>query len=51
MWSLPYEAVRTSDEPRRAILSFLDSVYRVAIEKGGWDAAAYEYVRPEPSTR
>lgn len=50
-WLMPYEAVRTSDEPRQAILSFLNSVYRVAIERGGWDAEAHEYVRPEPSAR
>jgi hypothetical protein len=32
---LPYEAVRTAGDPRRALLDFLDSTYRAA----GWDPA------------
>ncbi len=45
-WVLPYEAVRTCDDPRQAILDFLRSVYSVAVTRGGWDLAAHEYVRP-----
>ena len=37
-WVMPYEAVRTSGDPRRTILAFLDSVYGVATTLGGWDA-------------
>ena len=45
-WILPYDAVRTCDDPRQALLDFLGSVYRVAVAQGGWDAPAHEYVRP-----
>ena len=48
-WMLPYDAVRTCDDPRQAILDFLDSVYRVAVTQGGWDRAYHEYVRPPAS--
>jgi hypothetical protein len=50
-WMLPYDAVRTCDCPRQALLDFLESVYGVAVTKGGWDRAAHEYVRPAPSMR
>jgi hypothetical protein len=45
-WVLPYEAVRTSPEPRKAVLDFLESVYQVAVTQSGWDAAAFEYTKP-----
>ena len=48
-WLLPYEAVRTSENPRQAIMDFLQSVYRVALTLGGWDAASFEYALPTPS--
>ena len=47
-WILSYEQVRSSDDPRRAILDFLDSVYRVAVTNGGWDAEALRYAPPRP---
>ncbi len=50
-WLMPYEAVRTSADPRQAILDFLDATYRVATTLGGWDAAAHEYLRPPPPRR
>jgi len=50
-WMMSYEAVRTSEDPRQAVLDFLHSVYSVAITEGNWDAAQYEYVRPARSTR
>jgi hypothetical protein len=50
-WVLSYEDVRTSDDPRRAILDFLKSVYRVALTNGGWSAEAYRYVTPQPAPR
>jgi Family of unknown function (DUF5996) len=34
---LPYEAVRTVDEPRRALLAFLESAYRAGAGASGWD--------------
>ena len=45
-WLMPYEAVRTCADPRRAILDFLGAAYRVATTLGGWDAEAHEYARP-----
>jgi hypothetical protein len=50
-WVLPYEAVRTSGDPRAALLDFLDSVYAVAGTNGGWDLASFEYTTPAPSAR
>jgi hypothetical protein len=51
MWLLPYEAVRTSPDPRRARLDFLNRVYTLAVDLGGWDARAHEYVPPAPAPR
>ena len=48
---MPYEAVRTSADPRRAILAFLDGVYGVATTLGGWDAQAFTYKKPPPAPR
>lgn len=50
-WFMPYEAVRTSRDPRQAILAFLNGVYGVAITLGGWDPKAFTYKKPPPSTR
>jgi hypothetical protein len=50
-WMLPYEAVRTSDDPHAVLLGFLQSVYGVATEQGGWDAEQYRYTPPAPSAR
>lgn len=48
-WMMSYETVRTCDDPRKAILDFLGSVYRVAVTQGGWDVKAHEYRPPAPS--
>jgi hypothetical protein len=50
-WILPYDEVRASDDPRRALLGFLRSAYRVAVTIGGWDEGAYRYALPAPSRR
>jgi hypothetical protein len=51
-WVLPYEHVRSSEDPAGAILDFLRSVYRVAVTTGGWDANAHRYATPvSPTTR
>jgi hypothetical protein len=34
---LPYEAVRTASEPRRALLDFLETTYRAGARAAGWD--------------
>jgi hypothetical protein len=39
---LPYEAVRTADDPDGALLGFLQSAYAGAADAGGWDRAALE---------
>ena len=50
-WMMPYDAVRTCDDPRQAVLDFLGSVYGVAVTQGGWDAEAHEYVVPPRPAR
>ena len=35
---LPYEAVRTAPDPRRALLDFLETTYRAGAERAGWAA-------------
>jgi hypothetical protein len=39
---LPYEAVRTSADPDRTLLEFLQDTYEAAAENGDWDRAALE---------
>ena len=39
---LPYDAVRTADDPRGALLAFLQSTYRAAAELGDWETDKLE---------
>ncbi len=39
---LPYEAVRTAEDPTEALLSFLHSTYEAAADLARWDRAALE---------
>ena len=39
---LPYEAVRTADDPEAALLSFLSSTYDAAANCGNWDRASLD---------
>jgi hypothetical protein len=39
---LPYEAVRTADDPDRAVARFLQTTYEAAAELGGWDRTVLE---------
>jgi hypothetical protein len=48
LFLLPYQAVRTADDPDRALLGFLQSTYAGAAEAGGWDRTALE---PGPDER
>ena len=55
---LPYEAVRTSDDPAGTLMRFLQSTYVAAADAAGWDRDALEcepgrprVVRPVPSAR
>jgi hypothetical protein len=45
---LPYEVVRTADDPDATLLSFLQSTYEAAAEPGRWDRRHLE--RPLPMT-
>jgi len=46
---LPYDAVRTADDPRNALLAFLESAYRAGAGLAGWDQAALTSAwRPSP---
>ncbi len=45
-WLLPYEAVRTADDPETMVLEFLESTYQAAATLGGWDIAALRASRP-----
>lgn len=39
---LPYEAVRTSDDPERTLLEFLRSTYNAAADSARWDRGSLE---------
>jgi hypothetical protein len=39
---LPYEAVRTADNPDSALLAFLESTYVAAAVLAGWDRLELE---------
>jgi hypothetical protein len=46
---LPYEAVRTADDPDAALLAFLQSTYEAAADLGDWDRDALERSAPDGS--
>ena len=50
-WILPYEAVRASKDPRGTLMSFLDCIYGIAGDIGGWDVLDHEYTKPEVPAR
>ncbi len=43
---LPYKTVRTAADPRDVLSAFLDSAYRAAADRGGWDRASLERKMP-----
>jgi hypothetical protein len=45
-WVMPYDSVRTCDDPAAALREFLDSVYAFAVAQAGWDGAGETYVKP-----
>jgi hypothetical protein len=45
---LPYQAVRSAEDPDAVLLSFLETTYAAAADLGGWDRAALECARGEP---
>ena len=42
---LPYDAVRTADDPDTTLLSFMESTYRAAAERAGWNVEALRHPR------
>ena len=45
---LPYEAVRSANDPDAALMRFLSSTYEAAAERGAWDRAALECELGQP---
>ena len=41
-YNLPYDAVRTADDPEQALMDFLVSSYEAAAKTGNWDRSALE---------
>jgi hypothetical protein len=41
-WVLPYEVMRTAEDPNAVLLNFLQESYDAAADLGGWDRAALE---------
>ncbi len=48
MFLLPYELVRSSEDPERTLMAFLQSSYEAAANSAGWDRAALECARGLP---
>ena len=45
---LPYDAVRTANDPDKALLDFLESTYEAAAISAKWDRDALECVSGRP---
>ncbi|MGM8887382.1 DUF5996 family protein, partial [Psychrobacter sp. 1U2] len=45
---LPYDAVRTSDDPDATLMAFLQSTYEAAANLGDWDRDALECALGKP---
>jgi hypothetical protein len=45
---LPYEQVRTAEDPERTLLAFLQSTYDAAADSAGWDRDALECLPGRP---
>jgi hypothetical protein len=43
---LPYEAVRTAEQPDQALLDFAQSAYDAASKLGKWERAALKEKKP-----
>jgi len=50
-WVLPYDAALQSGNSRQAIVDFLDCIYAIAGEYGGWDLASFTYEEPPAPVR
>lgn len=47
---LPYDVVRTADDPAEVLLAFCQSAYEAGAVLGGWDRARLERRLPEPTS-
>ncbi len=45
---LPYDAVRTAENPDRSLMAFLQSTYDAAADLGGWDRGELDCELPPP---
>jgi hypothetical protein len=50
-WVLPYETVRTADDPAATLRAFLDSIYALCTTVAGWDRTALSYDAPKRARR
>ncbi len=50
-WVMPYETALRSGDPRQAITDFLDCIYGIAGEYGGWDLPSFTYKEPAEPPR
>ena len=46
-FGLPYEAVRTADDPDAALMRFLETTYEAGANAAGWDREALELTPPK----
>ena len=46
-FSLPYEAVRTADDPDAALLAFFESTHAAGADLAHWDREALELTPPK----
>jgi hypothetical protein len=47
-FALPYDAVRTAEQPDATLLAFAERTHAAAADLAGWDRAALEAVDPHP---
>lgn len=50
-WVMPYQIALDCGDPRKAVTDFLDRVYQIAVEYGGWDPEAFTYTKPPAPER
>ncbi len=50
-WTMPYDDVRSLEDPGIAISAFIDSVYELCFTAAGWTREACVYSRPKRSDR
>ncbi len=46
-WTMPYDDVRSLEDPAAAITAFIDSIYELCFTAAGWNREAYVYDAPK----